>query len=94
MLSALEKYFSEGFTWSRPEGGMFIWAKGTEGLDMEKVYWKSVEKKVAFVPGKYFFTTKGEGIETMRLNFTMIDKKTIEKAIKILSKVIKGSRKN
>ncbi len=88
MLSALEKYFPEGFTCSKPEGGMFIWAKGPEGLNMEKVYWKSVEKKVAFVPGKYFFTTRGEGIETMRLNFTMIDKKTIEKAIKILSEVI------
>ena len=94
MLSALEKYFPEGFTWSKPEGGMFIWAKGPDGIDMEKVYWKSVEKKVAFVPGKYFFTTKGEGIETMRLSFTMIDKKTIEKAIRILSEVIKGSRKN
>jgi 2-aminoadipate transaminase len=69
---------------------MFIWAKGPGGIDMEKVYWKSVEKKVAFVPGKYFFTTRGEGIETMRLNFTMIDKKAIEKAIKILSEVIKG----
>ena len=32
--------------------------------------------------------SKGEGIETMRLNFTMIDEKTIEKAIKILSEVI------
>ena len=89
MLLALEKYFPEGFTWSKPEGGMFIWAKGPDGLDMEKVYWKSVKKKIAFVPGKYFFTTKGEGIETMRLNFTMIDRKTIEKAIKILSEVIK-----
>ncbi len=88
MLSAMEKYFPEGFTWSRPEGGMFIWAKGPDGLDMEKVYWKSVEQKVAFVPGKYFFTTRDEGIETMRLNFTMIDKKTIEKAIKILSEAM------
>jgi len=92
MLSALEKYFPEGFTWSKPEGGMFIWAKGPAGLDMEKIYWKAVEKKVAFVPGKYFFTTKGEGIETMRLNFTMIDRKTIEKAVRTLSEVIMDER--
>jgi len=88
MLSALEKYFPESFTWSKPEGGMFIWAKGPHGLDMERIYWKSVQKKVAFVPGKYFYTTIGEGIETMRLNFTMIDKETIEKAVRILSEVI------
>lgn len=88
MLSALKRYFPDDFTWSKPEGGMFIWVKGPEGCDMEKVHWKSVQKKVAFVPGKYFFTTRGEGIETMRLNFTMIDKKTIEKAVKTLSEVI------
>jgi len=88
MLSSLERYFPEDFTWSKPEGGMFIWAKGPEGCDMEKIYRKSVQQKVAFVPGKYFFTTKVEGIETMRLNFTMTDKKTIEKAVKILAEVI------
>lgn len=89
MLSAMERYFPEDFTWSKPEGGMFIWAKGCEGCDMEKIYWKSVQRKVAFVPGRYFFTDSKEGIETMRLNFTMIDEETIEKAIRILSEVIK-----
>ena len=61
----------------------------SKDLDMEKIYWKSVKKKVAFVPGKYFYTAKGEGIETMRLNFTMPDKTTIDPAIKILADVIK-----
>jgi len=88
MLSALEKHFPGDFTWSKPEGGMFIWVEGPEGIDMEKVYEKSVQKKAAFVPGKYFFATKGEGIETMRLNFTMADEQSIEKAIKILSEII------
>ena len=89
MLSALERHFPHEFTWSKPEGGMFIWAEGPEGIDMEKVYLQSVQEKVAFVPGKYFYTTKGEGIETIRLNYTMTDEETIEKAIKILSGIIK-----
>ena len=88
MLSALDKYFPDHFNWSRPEGGMFIWAQGPQGLDMEKLYWKAVEKKVAFVPGKYFYTQPGEGIETMRLNFTMIDENTIDRSVRILSEVI------
>jgi len=67
---------------------MFIWVEGPEGIDREKGYEKSVQKKAAFVPGKYFFATKGEGIETMRLNFTMADEQSIEKAIKILSEII------
>lgn len=89
MFHALEAYFPDSFRWSKPEGGMFLWAEGPEGIDMEKVYWKSVKRKVAFVPGKFFFTRKGEGIETMRLNYTMTDEETIDRAMKTLSEVIK-----
>ncbi len=89
MLEALDKYFPDNFYWSRPEGGMFIWAKGPSGVDMEKIYWKSITMKTAFVPGKYFFTNNGEGTETMRLNYTMADEKNIDRAIKIISDVIK-----
>ena len=89
MLSALDKSFPDGFTWSRPEGGMFIWVEGPAGFDMETLYWKAVEKKVAYVPGKYFYTDPAEGIETMRLNFTMTDEETIDRAISTLAEVIK-----
>ena len=60
-----------------------------EGFDMEDMYWKAVKRNVAFVPGKYFFTSQQEGIETMRLNYTMADEETIDHSIKILSEVIK-----
>jgi 2-aminoadipate transaminase len=93
MLSALDKYFPDNFKWSRPEGGMFIWAEGPAGFDMEKLYHKSVQKSVqknvAFVPGKYFYSSRGEGIETMRLNFTMTDEETIDRAVRTLAEVIK-----
>jgi 2-aminoadipate transaminase len=88
MLKALEDYFPKNFKWSRPEGGMFIWVEGPKGMDMEKVYWKAVERKTAFVPGKFFYTHAGDGLETMRLNYTMSDPVAIEKAIKILAGVI------
>ena len=91
MLSALDRYFPDRFNWSRPEGGMFIWAEGPPGLDMVKLYWKAVEKNVAFVPGQYFYSSPGEGLETMRLNFTMADEKTIDRSIKTLAEVIKNS---
>jgi 2-aminoadipate transaminase len=88
MLSALESYFPDSFKWSKPEGGMFLWAEGPAGFDVETVYWKAVERKTAFVPGKFFYTHPDEGLETMRLNYTMADEATIEKAIRILSEVI------
>jgi len=90
MLSALDTCFPEGFKWSRPEGGMFLWVEGPQGFDMEELYWKAVKRNVAFVPGKYFYTSQNEGIETMRLNYTMADAETIHHSIRILSEVIKN----
>ena len=89
MLTALDRYFPEEFKWSYPEGGMFLWVEGPQGFDMEKLYWKAVKRNVAFVPGKYFYASPDEGIETMRLNYTMTDEKTIDNSIRILSEVIK-----
>jgi 2-aminoadipate transaminase len=87
MLNALEKYFPVDFNWSRPEGGMFIWVEGS--IEMDLVYVKAIENRVAFVPGKYFFTEKGKGEGTMRLNYTMSDEATIDRSIKTLSEVIR-----
>lgn len=89
MLTALDRYFPEEFKWSYPEGGMFLWVEGPQGFDMEKLYWKAVKRNVAFVPGKYFYASPDEGMETMRLNYTMTDEKTIDNSIRILSEVIK-----
>ena len=88
MLAALANYFPTEFTWSRPEGGMFVWVEGPPGYDMEALYQKAVKKNVAFVPGKYFFADSQSGMETMRLNFTMADEATIHTAIHVLSKLL------
>jgi 2-aminoadipate transaminase len=53
------------------------------------LYDRCVECTVAFVPGKYFFTQPGEGLATMRLNYTMIDEVTIRRAIRIVGDVIR-----
>ena len=89
MLAALDKYFPDNFNWSRPEGGMFIWAEGPENSDMEALYWKAVAKKVAYVPGKYFYASRGKGNGTMRLNFTMAGEEIIDLAVSKLAEVIK-----
>ena len=88
MLAAMDRFFPSAFSWSRPEGGMFIWAQGPLGLDMAAVYLKAVARKVAFVPGQYFYAHPGQGIETIRLNFTMADEQTLTQAIAVLAEVL------
>ncbi|MBI9087134.1 MAG: PLP-dependent aminotransferase family protein [Desulfobacterales bacterium] len=92
LVGALKAYFSEGFCWSDPDGGMFVWVRGPEGLDMEAVYNRAVARGTAFVPGRYFFADPEEGIETMRLNFTMCDEGRIDRAVKILAEVVSEER--
>jgi len=88
MLDAMARYLPDDWRWIKPEGGMFIWAEGPEGVDAEQIYWRAVARKVAFVPGKYFYIQPGEGLATMRLNFTRIDEDAIERAIKTLGQVM------
>ena len=89
MLAAMGEYFPQGFTWSKPEGGMFIWAEGPPGMDALKLYDEAIENRVAFVPGRYFYTEEGAGSNTLRLNFTMADEATIRAAIERLAEAMK-----
>ena len=88
MLAAMARHFPTEYRWTKPEGGMFIWVEGPPGVDAEAIYWKAVERKVAFVPGKYFYVNQTEGLATMRLNFTRADEATIEGAIEALGEAL------
>ncbi len=89
MLKAMDQFFPASYKYSKPEGGMFIWAEGPQEDDTEKLYWKCVERKAAYVPGKFFFPNPGQGLATMRLNYTMSNEDEIEKAIQIIADVLK-----
>lgn len=88
MLKAMDEFFDPRFKWSRPEGGMFIWAEGPKNINMDKVYLKAIESNTAFVPGKYFYPHIGDGINTMRLNYTMSSEEQISTAIQKLAGVV------
>ncbi|MCK5075383.1 MAG: PLP-dependent aminotransferase family protein, partial [Calditrichia bacterium] len=88
MIEALENYFPENYKWPEPDGGMFLWVEGPNGVDMEDVYKQAIKKGVGFVPGKFFFPNPDDGIETMRLNFTNVTQEQIIHAIKTLAEVI------
>ncbi|MBA1347572.1 PLP-dependent aminotransferase family protein [Rhizobium sp. WYCCWR 11146] len=88
MLAALEKYMPEGTSWTKPEGGMFIWITLPEGMDGAKLLAKSLETaKVAFVPGKAFFAN-GSGANTFRVSFSCANEQMIEDGIGRLSALI------
>ena len=91
MLKALEKYMPKGMSWTKPEGGMFVWVTLPEGVDGEKLLDRAVqEARVAFVPGAAFYPDRS-GRNTARLSFSLNEPKVIEEGIKRLDEL---SRKN
>lgn len=90
MLAALAKHMPDGVSWTKPEGGMFIWITLPEGMDGAALLAKSIETtRVAFVPGKAFFAD-GSGANTIRLSFSCANDQMIEEGIGRLGKLVAG----
>ena len=60
-------------TWTRPEGGLFIWATLPDYIDTTDLLAKALRENVAFVPGAAAYVD-GRGGSSMRLNFSGIDR--------------------
>ncbi|MCG8636642.1 MAG: PLP-dependent aminotransferase family protein [Desulfobacterales bacterium] len=81
MMDALGRHLPHDFKVSPSDGGMFLWVTGPEGMKGLDLYRKAIENGVAFVPGQFFYTDPEDGLETMRLNYTMADEETLERAV-------------
>ncbi len=88
MLKVLEDTFPEGVTWTKPEGGLFLWLELPKHISAKELLPKAIELKVAYVYGQPFFPG-GEGENTMRLNFSNATLEGIEQGIKRLARLLK-----
>ncbi|KJS17712.1 MAG: GntR family transcriptional regulator [Hoeflea sp. BRH_c9] len=90
MLAALARHMPEGVSWTKPDGGMFVWVTLPEGFDGAALLAESLKtERVAFVPGRAFFAD-GSGANTLRLSFSCASETMIEEGIKRLGRVVRG----
>jgi 2-aminoadipate transaminase len=75
----------EGVQWEKPKGGMFLWVNLPAHVDSEKLLARSVKEGVAFVPGKPFYAEEPQA-NTMRLNYTLLNREDTQLAISRLGK--------
>ncbi len=90
MLAALDEYWPEGCHWTRPVGGLFLWAELPEHINAMKLLPKAVEKKVAYVPGIAFYPGESDGLNTMRLNFSNATVSQIREGVRRLGEAIRA----
>ena len=92
MMKAFEKYMPEEVTWTRPEGGLFLFLNLPEYMNADELFMDAIKEKVAFVIGSVFHCD-GSGKNTMRINFSYATEKDIEIGVERLATAIKKEMK-
>jgi 2-aminoadipate transaminase len=87
MIECFKKHMPEAVKWTEPQGGLFLFITLPDHIDADIIFYKAIEKNVAFVAGSTFFCN-GSGHNTMRLNFSFSDKTAIEEGVIRLSNLI------
>jgi 2-aminoadipate transaminase len=88
MLEALEGHFSGKASWTRPQGGLFIWATLDGDVDTTDLLANS--EGVAFVPGRAAYMDGRSGGSSMRLNFAGVPDADIREGIRRIGQIMSG----
>src|SRR3954463_3718297 len=88
MLDALAEHFPREASWTRPQGGLFIWATLPEYIDTTDLLARPLSHNVAFVPGRAAYLD-GRGGSSMRLNFSGVSDDDIREGIRRIGDVVR-----
>lgn len=88
MVESLEAMMPAGVTFTRPQGGLFLWVELPEQLGAVELLQECLKREVAFVPGDAFFPNGGIK-NTLRLNYSNMSEERIREGIRRLAEAIK-----
>jgi len=88
MLDALAEHFPREAQWTRPEGGLFLWATLPDFIDTTDLLARALREQVAFVPGRAAYVD-GRGAASMRLNFSGVGEDEIREGIRRIGEVVR-----
>jgi 2-aminoadipate transaminase len=87
MLQALEDFMPEGVSWTRPQGGFFVWVSLPEGIDTYPLLYKAIDAGVIFIPGGAF-TPSDDPSSKLRLAFSAVSTENIREGVRRLAPVL------
>jgi len=88
MLGALEREFPAEASWSRPEGGYFLWLDLPGGADAAELLVRATAAGVTFVKGSDFFPRDGGGESSARLAYSFASVEEIGEGIATLAELL------
>ncbi len=90
MLRTLAEYMPKNISWTRPDGGLFLWLTLPKHMNATDLLPKAIENKVAYVAGVDFYPG-ADVYNDMRLNFSYSSKEQIVEGLKRLAQTIKDN---
>ena len=88
VLNALEENLSGYASWTKPDGGLFIWVSLNKDIDMNRLIDKAEEKGVYFDPGRNFHY-RMKDISAFRLSYAHVPLEDIFYGIEKLAEAVK-----
>ena len=92
MLGALAETMPEGVTWTRPDGGFFLWVTLPEGFDTDAMLPEATDRGIIYLPSSWFYPDRS-WTRSMRLNFSSQPEERIRVAIHRLAETISAFQK-
>ncbi len=90
MTDTLEATLPSGVTFTRPEGGLFLWCTVPDHIEIPELVSRALERKVAVVPGTAFACDPNAVTHSVRLNYSTPSDEQIVRGVGILSDVIRS----
>lgn len=90
MCDLIESELPSSITYNRPQGGLFVWCKLPDGVDMSAFCKAAVLNKVAVVPGNAFMMHDDDPTQCFRMNFSTPTDEGIIKGMKLLAETAKS----
>ena len=90
MLSEMKKNMNPQITYVEPEGGLFIWCRLPDGVDMMEFCTNAVKNKVALVPGTAFNADEDAPSQCFRMNYSTPTDEQIVEGMRILGGLTKN----
>ena len=89
MLDEMDKCFPKSVSYTRPEGGLFLWCTLPEGADLDGLVKAALARKVAIVPGTAFNCDTAAPSRSFRLNYSTPSEEQIVRGIRILGEILR-----
>ncbi len=87
VLDALEEHLPREAVWTRPAGGLFVWATLPDYIDTTDLLARALQENVAFVPGRAAYLD-GRGGSSLRLNFSGVGPDDLREGVRRIGAVV------